>query len=196
MEVDKKVERILKTVVEMQQLEESKKYRNVCEKCEKPKSDDTPLLKCGKCTYVFYCGRECQIADWPEHKSVCGKFINDDTKAYLIMNCVKDGTRQFAKAVEDLHYPVLDPYKSRLFDIAYKQWPPIQAAPMYAVMSFPIEDFAKICKVAKETGMIIKERTVPTLSTGGSFPIVIGPNVHMLENGPMKRSQKAANKRR
>ena len=27
--------------------------------------------KCAKCHSVSYCGRECQVADWPRHKRLC-----------------------------------------------------------------------------------------------------------------------------
>ena len=27
--------------------------------------------RCGKCHAVRYCGRECQVAHWPEHRPVC-----------------------------------------------------------------------------------------------------------------------------
>ena len=31
----------------------------------------TASLKCSVCKVVFYCGRECQVADYSEHKSIC-----------------------------------------------------------------------------------------------------------------------------
>ncbi|GJE94079.1 zinc finger MYND domain-containing protein [Phanerochaete sordida] len=33
--------------------------------------EDPPPERCTKCTWVRYCTRECQAADWPEHKAVC-----------------------------------------------------------------------------------------------------------------------------
>jgi hypothetical protein len=46
---------------------------------EKPRGPDGPCAVCnrvvdticGKCRKQFYCGRECQKADWPVHKLFC-----------------------------------------------------------------------------------------------------------------------------
>jgi hypothetical protein len=42
----------------------------VCAKCSKHDSRNDFKL-CSTCRGVFYCGKECQIAHWKEHKSVC-----------------------------------------------------------------------------------------------------------------------------
>lgn len=31
------------------------------------------LKRCARCAGSFYCSRECQLADWKQHKKVCGK---------------------------------------------------------------------------------------------------------------------------
>lgn len=41
-----------------------------CENCSKINND---LLRCSRCKIVYYCDQECQRANWPEHKKVCGK---------------------------------------------------------------------------------------------------------------------------
>jgi hypothetical protein len=33
--------------------------------------DGDTLKRCGKCKAIRYCSRECQAADWPNHKKVC-----------------------------------------------------------------------------------------------------------------------------
>jgi zinc finger MYND domain-containing protein 10 len=39
-----------------------------CKKCEKQ-----AFKRCSKCKSVWYCSRECQVADWPVHKEACNK---------------------------------------------------------------------------------------------------------------------------
>jgi hypothetical protein len=31
------------------------------------------MKKCSKCKKTYYCSRECQINDWPEHKKICNE---------------------------------------------------------------------------------------------------------------------------
>ncbi|KAF9523829.1 hypothetical protein CPB83DRAFT_910339 [Crepidotus variabilis] len=38
------------------------------------------LLKCKKCQRAFYCSKECQKADWPEHKRLCESWDEEDHK--------------------------------------------------------------------------------------------------------------------
>lgn len=49
----------------------------ICVACRKnPMSNPEIVFKlCARCQYVYYCGKECQTADWPTHKTVCKKAI-------------------------------------------------------------------------------------------------------------------------
>lgn len=38
-----------------------------CFKC----AQVSQMLLCGKCGYASYCNRNCQLADWQSHKSIC-----------------------------------------------------------------------------------------------------------------------------
>lgn len=42
---------------------------NICANCSK--TFETELKKCSRCHVFRYCSKECQILDWPRHKSVC-----------------------------------------------------------------------------------------------------------------------------
>lgn len=47
---------------------------SVCEACRKSEyRDGVKLKRCGKCKNVFYCGADCQRADWKAHSFHCRK---------------------------------------------------------------------------------------------------------------------------
>ena len=54
------------------------------DKCSNPSctsaSADCTLSECGSCRQARYCGRECQLAHWQEHKTRC-KEVREDMKA-------------------------------------------------------------------------------------------------------------------
>lgn len=50
-----------------------------CNNCNTPANS-----KCAKCMYTTYCSRQCQINDWPKHKSVC-----IEIQMYINMLCKK-----------------------------------------------------------------------------------------------------------
>lgn len=38
---------------------------------------ETELQQCGACLdAVYYCGRDCQVADWTAHREECGEFLH------------------------------------------------------------------------------------------------------------------------
>ncbi|XP_013113063.2 zinc finger MYND domain-containing protein 10 homolog [Stomoxys calcitrans] len=47
-------------------LEEKPKAKHLCENCS-----NIAEKKCSKCKTIYYCSRECQLDDWPNHKSAC-----------------------------------------------------------------------------------------------------------------------------
>ncbi|KAH8881887.1 hypothetical protein GQ53DRAFT_886547 [Thozetella sp. PMI_491] len=51
-----------------------------CSKCAKAEPEVT-LKDCAKCLAkgltAKYCCKECQVADWPEHKKICGKNLQE-----------------------------------------------------------------------------------------------------------------------
>ncbi|PZC71932.1 hypothetical protein B5X24_HaOG212245 [Helicoverpa armigera] len=40
-----------------------------CAKC-----GDKATKKCSRCKTEWYCGRECQVQQWPKHKELCDQF--------------------------------------------------------------------------------------------------------------------------
>lgn len=45
-------------------------YRQACRGCGKSGAVDR-VKACARCGKVFYCGKECQVADWGRHKPEC-----------------------------------------------------------------------------------------------------------------------------
>ncbi len=42
-----------------------------CGNCKKE-----AIKKCSRCEAVYYCCRECQVNDWPNHKGLCFQLVN------------------------------------------------------------------------------------------------------------------------
>ena len=45
--------------------------RQTCYKCHKTVTGKQKLSKCSKCHAITYCGKQCQVADWPRHAFNC-----------------------------------------------------------------------------------------------------------------------------
>ncbi|XP_055340030.1 histone-lysine N-methyltransferase set-18-like [Paramacrobiotus metropolitanus] len=45
-----------------------------CSRCLVSKKTVPELKKCSSCSYLSYCGKTCQVADWTEHKVLCSLF--------------------------------------------------------------------------------------------------------------------------
>jgi hypothetical protein len=70
----------------------------ICRNCDKAETQlgGTSLMKCSTCKATYYCGRECQVADWKSHKIMCklateGGFSSSHAKAVesAVMSFVK-----------------------------------------------------------------------------------------------------------
>lgn len=47
-----------------------------CNKCQKQ-----AYKRCSKCKSVWYCSRECQVGDWPQHKEKCKRITKEFEEA-------------------------------------------------------------------------------------------------------------------
>ncbi|KAF9485122.1 hypothetical protein BDN70DRAFT_917280 [Pholiota conissans] len=43
----------------------------ICTACQGTETEDNFYKVCSRCKNRFYCSRECQTRDWPEHKEIC-----------------------------------------------------------------------------------------------------------------------------
>ncbi|XP_052771747.1 uncharacterized protein LOC128211237 [Mya arenaria] len=51
-----------------------------CEFCHKEEGD---LRRCTRCFSVYYCSKECQIANWPNHSVSCSSYLSRSNRAGL-----------------------------------------------------------------------------------------------------------------
>ena len=61
----------------------------LCRKCGNSNAfDNVKLLACSRCKSAYYCSRECQLADWKQHKSRCvaGKIIPSKASQQTLNN--------------------------------------------------------------------------------------------------------------
>ncbi|XP_067912876.1 putative protein MSS51 homolog, mitochondrial [Heterodontus francisci] len=64
----------IRTYQEMfQKMEDTFKFCAECKKLPEALSDPRALRRCKRCQNVYYCGTECQHANWPVHKKLCKK---------------------------------------------------------------------------------------------------------------------------
>lgn len=56
-----------------QKMEDTYKFCVECKKLPENLSDPRSLRRCKRCQNVYYCGSECQRANWPVHKKFCKK---------------------------------------------------------------------------------------------------------------------------
>lgn len=87
------------------------KYR--CASCHKSESNEMSLLRCGRCKRQRYCSRECQRADWREHKSDCSDGLCLIQKPFT---AIQNGKWFFNRPKHDVFKLLIDVYKMKIED--------------------------------------------------------------------------------
>ncbi|KAI5814378.1 hypothetical protein BZA77DRAFT_295075 [Pyronema omphalodes] len=61
-----------------------------CYNCQKK---DVELKRCARCQSIHYCGKDCQTADWKEHKKLCKAFV--EVKWFTDKNWTSPAAQKF-----------------------------------------------------------------------------------------------------
>nr|XP_018900304.1 PREDICTED: uncharacterized protein LOC109032563 [Bemisia tabaci] len=83
-----------------------------CATCHKSENE-VPLLRCSRCKRERYCSRECQRANWREHKSDCS---DDGQGSILNPFAVLDGTWFSNRPKHEVFKLLIDVYKMKIED--------------------------------------------------------------------------------
>jgi hypothetical protein len=64
----------LQTLARLSNYDAKRTDHKICRHCEKiEKLDGIKLMKCQRCKVIYYCNKECQVADWKNHKKMCNQ---------------------------------------------------------------------------------------------------------------------------
>lgn len=111
---------------------------NTCKKQEQEKR----FSRCGRCEEVIYCSRECQVADWNEHKLLCNKGKNIKLSKECVNPFGESGmTFNSAKgAIEGKRYRAPDNVK-----VGEKFWIKVQNTPTQGA-PLCVYDKTRVCQ--------------------------------------------------
>ncbi|KAK7002187.1 hypothetical protein R3P38DRAFT_3041967 [Favolaschia claudopus] len=89
---------------------------STCLKVDNGEDSAKKLRRCGTCKSVWYCSKQCQKEDWPEHKLYCSE-VDGSGIARLLENLYSNEVlHHHLQACFILHFDLLnDPHSDRMF---------------------------------------------------------------------------------
>ena len=110
----------------------------VCSVCDKKQEDASePLKHCAKCKITLYCSRECQKADWQNHRTHCGKALMQHLSQ------------------KDLFIQLIDTYRLRIED-EYTTNGEVSLNSLYGGGN-PLPDFRRFLNKAEKRGNLLPD---------------------------------------
>jgi splicing suppressor protein 51 len=145
---------------------------NICLKCEKTEAETGPLKQCSKCKSARYCTRDCQKADWKQHKKNCASLdqaagealpagTNNNTapraldlemdKPFHQLNAKK---WLHGRPEKDVYKLLIDTYRLRVED-KYSIEGDVDADSIYSGISSGVPGFKRFLRVTeRKTGLL------------------------------------------
>jgi hypothetical protein len=99
---------------------------NSCGRCKNLLKDEL-LKRCSRCKATSYCSKDCQVADWPKHKSLCIKNDNGPTMNTSRPTPPLTFSVPIAKEVVTYSVQIMDNFHLQEFNFTHRPPPDLQS---------------------------------------------------------------------
>lgn len=126
----------------------------VCATCAKKETElGQPLQRCSKCSSTRYCSRDCQKADWKDHKKTCGK-ESPITPVEKPFHALYAKTWLHNRPEKDVFKLLIDTYRFRMED-NYSMEGDVDEDSIYAGAASGLPGFRRFLSLAtRKTGLL------------------------------------------
>ena len=95
-----------------------------CANCDKADNPETPFKRCSRCQTSYYCSKDCQKADWKEHKKSCGpsasgQKTSKSAPSHSLLNAIQgmgDNTWLHNRPEIEVYSLLIDSHRMRMED--------------------------------------------------------------------------------